>query len=68
MITIIRMVHNHRDVQGGTARAAVFGISDGLVSNAALILGVAAANLSGDTVFLSGPFGTSCRSYFNGRW
>jgi len=37
------MVHDHRAVQGGTARAAIFGISDGLVSNVALILGVAAA-------------------------
>lgn len=37
------MVHKHRDVQGGSARATVFGISDGLVSNVALILGVAAA-------------------------
>lgn len=40
------MVHHHRDVTGGAARAAVFGVSDGLVSNVALILGVAAA--SGD--------------------
>ncbi len=37
------MVHDHRAVQGGTARAAIFGISDGLVSNVALVLGVAAA-------------------------
>ena len=28
-------VHHHRDVSGGAARAAVFGISDGLVSNTA---------------------------------
>ena len=34
------MVHRHRDVTGGTIRAAVFGVSDGLVSNVALILGV----------------------------
>ena len=36
--------HHHRDVQGGAARAAVFGVSDGLVSNVSLILGVAGAN------------------------
>ena len=30
------MVHRHRDLQGGWARAAVFGVSDGLVSNVAL--------------------------------
>ena len=31
----------HRSVAGGSARAAVFGISDGLVSNVSLILGFA---------------------------
>ena len=44
------MVHRHRDVQGGAARAAVFGISDGLVSNVALILGIAGA--STDPIFV----------------
>ena len=34
---------HHRDVQGGAARAAVFGISDGLLTNVSLILGVAGA-------------------------
>ena len=51
------MVHNHRDVQGGTARAAVFGVSDGLVSNVALILGVAAAASDDSTVLLAGISG-----------
>ena len=37
-------VHKHRDVQDGAARAAVFGISDGLVSNVSLILGIAGAS------------------------
>src|SRR3954451_270205 len=36
------MEHHHRDIRGGTARAAVFGVSDGLVSNGSLVLGVAA--------------------------
>jgi len=44
------MAHRHRDVQGGVARAAVFGISDGLVSNVALILGIAGA--SNDPTFV----------------
>lgn len=35
--------HTHRDVQGGWLRPAVFGAMDGLVSNVALIAGVAAA-------------------------
>src|SRR5258706_14361743 len=34
---------HHRDIQSGAARAAVFGVSDGLVSNVALILGMAGA-------------------------
>jgi vacuolar iron transporter family protein len=38
------MEHHHRDIRGGTARAAVFGVSDGLVSNLSLVLGVAAGS------------------------
>lgn len=51
------MVHRHRDVQGGEARAAVFGISDGLVSNVALILGIAGASTDGSLVRLAGVSG-----------
>ena len=51
------MVHSHRDVQGGEARAAVFGISDGLVSNVALILGIAGASTDGSLVRLAGVSG-----------
>jgi VIT1/CCC1 family predicted Fe2+/Mn2+ transporter len=49
--------HHHRDIQGGGARAAVFGISDGLVSNVALILGVAGAHSSAGAVRLAGLAG-----------
>lgn len=49
--------HHHRDVQGGTARAAVFGVSDGLVSNMGLILGVAGADPSPSVVRLAGLAG-----------
>src|SRR4051795_13392041 len=50
--------HHHRDIRGGTARAAVFGVSDGLVSNVALILGVAAgAHYHQDAVRLAGVAG-----------
>src|SRR5713101_8225496 len=42
------------EVQRGTARAAVLGVSDGLVTNVSLILGVAAAELSPAVVRLSG--------------
>ncbi len=51
------MVHHHRDVQGGTARAAVFGVSDGLVSNVGLILGVAASGTDGSNVIVAGVAG-----------
>ena len=51
------MVHRHRSVTGGTARAAVFGISDGLVSNVALILGVAAAESNRSNVLVAGVAG-----------
>ena len=49
--------HHHRDVQGGKARAAVFGISDGLVSNVALVLGVAGAGPAPSVVRLAGIVG-----------
>lgn len=49
--------HQHRDVQGGVARAAVFGASDGLVSNVSLILGVAAASPGPGVVRLAGLAG-----------
>jgi VIT1/CCC1 family predicted Fe2+/Mn2+ transporter len=44
--------HHHRNVSGGTARAAVFGVSDGLVSNVSLILGVAGAVASTNPSFV----------------
>lgn len=46
--------HHHRNVQGGTARAAIFGVSDGLVTNVSLILGVAGAQSGGNYVRLAG--------------
>jgi vacuolar iron transporter family protein len=49
--------HDHRDVGGGAARAAVFGISDGLVSNVGLILGVAGADPSPSLVRIAGLAG-----------
>ena len=49
--------HTHRDIKGGGARAAVFGMSDGLVSNVSLILGVAGANPAPGVVRLAGMAG-----------
>ena len=51
------MVHDHRAVAGGSIRAAIFGVSDGLVSNVALILGVAAASSEGSAVMIAGVSG-----------
>lgn len=48
---------HHRDVQGGAARAAVFGVSDGLLTNISLILGVAGAGPSAGVVRLAGLAG-----------
>jgi VIT1/CCC1 family predicted Fe2+/Mn2+ transporter len=49
--------HRHRDIQGGVARASVFGASDGLVSNVSLILGVAGAAPTGGFVRVAGVAG-----------
>jgi VIT1/CCC1 family predicted Fe2+/Mn2+ transporter len=43
--------------QSGTLRAAVFGVNDGLVSNASLIMGVAGATLDAGVIVLSGAAG-----------
>lgn len=48
---------HHRSVQSGRFRAAVFGMSDGLVSNAALILGMAGANAGATAVRTAGVAG-----------
>jgi VIT1/CCC1 family predicted Fe2+/Mn2+ transporter len=44
-------------VQGGGARAAVFGVSDGLVTNVSLMLGIAGANPGPGVVRLAGIAG-----------
>lgn len=49
--------HTHRDVTGGWLRPAVFGASDGLVSNFALIAGVAGANVAPATIAVTGLAG-----------
>ncbi|HYT10031.1 MAG TPA: VIT1/CCC1 transporter family protein [Mycobacteriales bacterium] len=46
--------HQHRDVTGGWLRPAVFGVMDGLVSNFALIAGVAGGGARPNTVALAG--------------
>ena len=48
---------HHRDMRGGAIRAGVFGFSDGLVTNLALILGIAGAQESASTIRLAGVAG-----------
>jgi VIT1/CCC1 family predicted Fe2+/Mn2+ transporter len=47
----------HRDVQGGTQRAAVLGAGDGLLTNLSLVLGVAGASTNASAVRLAGVAG-----------
>lgn len=47
----------HQGMAGGNLRAAVFGVNDGLVSNACLILGVAGASSDPSAVVLAGVAG-----------
>src|SRR5665213_477111 len=47
----------HRNVAGSWYRASVFGVSDGLVTNASLILGFAGANPGHNIVRLAGLAG-----------
>ena len=56
--------HRHRNLGGGgNLRAAVFGVSDGLVSNASLILGVAGANPDPHFVLISGVAGLAAGAF-----
>jgi VIT1/CCC1 family predicted Fe2+/Mn2+ transporter len=55
--------HSHRDVTGGWLRPAVFGAMDGLVSNVALISGVAGGGASSTTVVLVGLAGLAAGAF-----
>ncbi len=47
----------HRSSKGGTLRAAVFGVNDGILSNTSLLMGVAAAGVAPEMALLSGVAG-----------
>jgi len=47
----------HRGDRSGATRAAVFGVSDGLVSNTALVMGFAGASPGNSTILLAGLAG-----------
>jgi VIT1/CCC1 family predicted Fe2+/Mn2+ transporter len=54
---IVRGERWHRVDTGGQLRAAIFGISDGLLSNLSLVIGVAGANPDGRFIILAGIAG-----------
>jgi VIT1/CCC1 family predicted Fe2+/Mn2+ transporter len=47
----------HRGAGGGSLRAAVFGVNDGLVSNLSLIMGVAGADAGHQSILVAGVAG-----------
>jgi vacuolar iron transporter family protein len=55
--TVSEVGVRHRGGLGGNLRATVFGVNDGLVSNAALVLGVAGAAAPGRFILVSGVAG-----------
>ena len=60
----------HRNITGGWLRPALFGVTDGLVSNFALVMGVAGADVSARFVLLAGLAGlfAGAFSMATGEW
>jgi len=54
---IARLEGRHRTAGGNALRAAVLGANDGLVSNLSLVMGVTGAQLSGQTILITGVAG-----------
>ena len=70
---IVRMETWHRSSRSGTLRAVIFGVSDGLVSNLSLVMGVAGAAgdnssfvlLAGVAGLLAGAFSMAAGEYIS---
>ena len=60
----------HRNITGGWLRPALFGVTDGLVSNFALVMGVAGADVAPRVVLLAGLAGlfAGAFSMATGEW
>jgi vacuolar iron transporter family protein len=58
-----RVGHEHADVTGGWLRPAVFGAMDGLVSNFALIAGVAGGGVDRSVIILAGLAGLAAGAF-----
>jgi VIT1/CCC1 family predicted Fe2+/Mn2+ transporter len=54
---LARFDGRHRAVDGNALRAAVLGANDGLVSNLSLVMGVAGASLSSESILVTGLAG-----------
>ena len=55
--TLADVGQRHRDGLGGNLRATVFGINDGLISNASLVMGIAGAGAEPRLVLITGLAG-----------
>src|SRR5229473_1757858 len=60
---IARRERWHRTDRSGALRAGVFGVSDGLVSNTALVMGVAGSGVSHTVILLAGTAGLLSGSF-----
>jgi VIT1/CCC1 family predicted Fe2+/Mn2+ transporter len=65
-----RLEGRHRAASGNALRAAVLGANDGLLSNFSLVMGVAGAQVSGNTVLITGLAGllAGAGSMAMGEW
>jgi len=61
--TLPEQHHEHRDVTGGWLRPALFGVTDGLVSNTALIAGAAGGGLGAGQLVLTGLAGLAAGAF-----
>jgi VIT1/CCC1 family predicted Fe2+/Mn2+ transporter len=59
----VELHSHHRDVTGGWLRPAVFGVMDGLVSNAALIAGIVGAGASAHVIAVTGLAGLAAGAF-----
>ena len=62
-VQIARREPWHRGDRSGALRAGVFGVSDGLVSNTALVMGVAGSGASHTVILLTGTAGLLAGSF-----
>jgi VIT1/CCC1 family predicted Fe2+/Mn2+ transporter len=68
--TLGRFEGRHRSASGNALRAAVLGANDGLLSNFSLVMGIAGAQVSADTVLVTGLAGllAGAGSMAMGEW